>query len=107
MSVIYLPTYEDEETGEDLKHTSDYYVSYGITVSDFSGLSTNLNLSYTGKQDITDYEDGTYQTITKGGFTVANLTISKKILNTEKYGSITLRGEIQNLFDKNYEYIQG
>jgi vitamin B12 transporter len=107
VSVIYLPTYEDEETHEDLKHTSDYNVSYGITVSDFSGLSTNLNLSYTGKQDITDYEGGTYQTITKGGFTVANLTISKKILNTEKYGSITLKGEIQNLFDKNYEYIQG
>jgi len=107
VSVIYLPTYEDEETGEDLKYTSDYNVSYGITVSDFSGLSANLNLAYTGKQDITDYENGTYETITKGGFTVTNLTISKKILNTEKYGSITFKGEIQNLFDKDYEYIQG
>jgi len=107
VSVIYLPTYEDEETGEDLKHTSDYNISYGITVSDFSGLSTNLNLAYTGKQDITDYENGTYETITKGGFTITNLTVSKKILNTEKCGSITFKGEIQNLFDKDYEYIQG
>lgn len=107
VSVIYLPTYEDKETDEDLKYTSEYNVSYGITVSDFSGLSANLNLAYTGKQDITDYEGGTYKTITKGGFTVANLTISKKILNIKKYGGITLKGEIQNLFDKDYEYIQG
>ena len=107
VSVVYLPTYEDEETDEDLKYTSEYNISYGITVSDFSGFSANLNLAYTGEQDITDYEYGTYETITKGGFTVANLTVSKKILSMNKYGSITLRGEIQNLFDKDYEYNQG
>jgi vitamin B12 transporter len=107
VSVTYLSTYEDEETGEDLPYTSEYNISYGITISDFSGLSANLNLAYTGEQDITDYENGTYETITKGGFTVANLTISKKIFNLNTYGSITLRGEIQNLFNKDYEYIQG
>jgi vitamin B12 transporter len=35
------------------------------------------------------------------------LTISKKILDTEKYGGFILRGEVQNLFDKDYEYAQG
>jgi len=107
VSVIYLPTYKDKKTDEDLKYTSDLHVSYGIMVSDFSGFSANLNLAYTGKQNITDYEGGTYTTITTGSFTVANLTINKKILDTEKYGSITLKGETQNLFDKDYEYIQG
>ena len=107
VSFTYLTKYKDKEANEDLKYTSDLHVSYGITVSDFSGFSANLNLAYTGKQNITDYEGGTYATVTQGSFTVANLTISKKILSSEKYGGVTLRGEIQNLFDKDYEYVQG
>ena len=107
VSFTYYAKYKDKEANKDLKYTSDLHVSYGITVSDFSGFSANLNLAYTGKQNITDWEGGTYATITKGSFTVTNLTISKKILSSEKYGGITLRGEIQNLFDKNYEYVQG
>ncbi|MBW1794941.1 MAG: TonB-dependent receptor [Deltaproteobacteria bacterium] len=107
VSFVYLTEYEDDETGDDLKYVDKYNVSWGITISDLKGLSANLNFAHTGKQDITDYESGTYETITKDGFTVANLTISKKILNTIKYGSVALKGEIQNLFDKDYEYCQG
>ncbi|MBW2010563.1 MAG: TonB-dependent receptor [Deltaproteobacteria bacterium] len=105
----YLTEYEDEdeETDEDLQYTSDITLSYGITVSDFNGFFANLNFAYLGEQDITDYEGGTYQVIKKGGFTVANLTVSKKIADSEKYGGLTLRGEIQNLFEKDYEYVQG
>ena len=109
ISFVYLTEYEDKETGEDLKYTSDLHVSYGITVSDFAGFSANLNFAYTGKQKIDDWESGLWPApvIEKGNFTVANFTISKKILDTEKYGGFTLRGEIQNLFDKDYEYAQG
>ena len=107
VSFTCLTKYKDKEANEDLKYASDLHVSYGITVSDLDGFSANLNLAYTGKQDITDYEGGTYATITKGSFTVANLTVSKKILDAEKYGSVILKGEIQNLFDKDYEYAQG
>ena len=103
----YLTKYKDKETNKDLEYTSNLNVSYGITVSDLDGFSANLNLAYTGKQDITDYEGGTYATITKGSFTVANLTVSKRILDAEKYGRVTLKGEIRNLFDKDYEYAQG
>jgi vitamin B12 transporter len=109
VSFVCLTEYEDKETGEDLKYTSDLQVSYGITVSDFAGFSANLNFAYTGKQKIDDWESGLWPAtvIEKGNFTVANLTISKKILDTEKYGGFTLRGEVQNLFDKDYEYAQG
>jgi len=107
VSFTCLTKYKDKEANEDLKYTSDLHVSYGITVSDLGGFSANLNLAYTGKQNITDYEGGTYATITQGSFTFANLTISKKILDAEKYGSVTLKGEIQNLFDKDYKYAQG
>ncbi|MBU2621439.1 MAG: TonB-dependent receptor [Proteobacteria bacterium] len=112
VSFTYLTKYKDKEANEDLNYTSDLHVSYGITVSDFSGFSANLNLAYTGKQNIDDWESAGPPTwvapvIEKGSFTVANLTVSKKILDAEKYGSVTLKGEIQNLFDKDYEYVQG
>ena len=107
VSLTYLAKYKDKEANEDLLYTSDLHVSYGITVSDLDGFSANLNLAYTGKQNITDYEGGTYATITKGSFTVTNLTVSKRILDAGRYGSVTLKGEIQNLFDKDYEYAQG
>jgi len=108
VSFTYLTKYKDKEANEDLKYTSDLHVSYGITVSDFSGFSANLNLAYTGKQKIDDWESGwPAPVIEKGSFTVANLTVSKKILSSEKYGGVTLRGEIQNLFDEDYEYVKG
>jgi len=37
----------------------------------------------------------------------ADLNISKNIMNFKKYGKITLKGSIKNLFNKNYEYVQG
>ena len=41
VSFVYLTKYKDKETGEDLKYTSDANVSFGITFSDFKGLSSN------------------------------------------------------------------
>ena len=110
VSFTYLTKYKDKEANEDLKYTSDWHVSYGITISDYDGFSANLNFTYTGKQDIDDWRNADPVTwvaprIEKGSFTVANFTIAKKILSTEKYGGITLKGEIQNLFDKDYEYV--
>jgi vitamin B12 transporter len=110
-SFVYLTEYEDEETGEDLKYISDLHISYGITISDLNGLSANLNFAYTGEQKVEDWENyawpGPVEVIKKGGFTVANFTISKKILDYKKYGGLTLRSEIQNLLDKEYEYVKG
>jgi vitamin B12 transporter len=111
VSFTYLTRYKDKEADEDLKYTSDIHVSYGITVSDLDGFSANLNLAYTGKQKIDDWENSGPPTwvapvIEKGSFTVANFTISKRIIDSEKYGGVTLRGEINNLFDKDYNYVK-
>ncbi|MFW6147593.1 MAG: TonB-dependent receptor plug domain-containing protein [Thermodesulfobacteriota bacterium] len=104
---VYLTTYRDKEAREDLQYISDRHISYGISVYDLQGFSANLNFAYTGNQKITDYEGGTYATITKDAFTVAHLTIRKKIFDNEACGGLTVRGEIQNLFEKDYEYVQG
>jgi len=105
---VCLTKYEDDETHDELQYMSDFNLSYGITVSDLNGLSANLNFAYMGKQYVTDYESGwPYQEIRKGGFTVVNLTISKEILDLGEQGGLTLRGEIQNLFEKNYEHVKG
>jgi len=109
VSFVYLTEYKDKETGEDLKYTPDLNVSYGITFSDFNGFSSNLNFSYNGEQWVDDWESGVWPApvIKKGSFTVANFTITKRILDFQKYGSMTLKGEIQNLFNKNYSYVNG
>ncbi len=109
INFAYLTQYEDDETDRDLEDVNKCNVSWGITASDLKGFSANLNLAYAGKQKIKDYESGIYPypVIETGGFTVANLTISKRIFDFNEYGGITLRGEVQNLFDKDYEYAQG
>lgn len=107
VNLTYLNEYKDKETRQDLLYTSDLQVSYGITVSDFDGFSTNLVLCYTGEQKIQDWVGGTGLTIKHRSFTTANLTVSKRLFKSPKYGDVTLRGEIQNLFDKDCEYVQG
>ncbi|MDY6909787.1 MAG: TonB-dependent receptor [Thermodesulfobacteriota bacterium] len=70
-----------------------------------------LNLAYTGKKDVDDWLNAGPPTwvapvVEEGGFTVATLTVSKKILDFDRFGGLTLRGEINNLFDKDYEYVK-
>lgn len=106
---VYLFKYEDDETHEDLKYTSDWNTSCGVNLLGLKGFSGNLNFTYLGKQKVDDWESGIWPTpvITKGGFTLANLTASYKIFERKRYGNLTLKGEIRNLFDKNYAYVKG
>ena len=109
ISFTYLTEYEDDETHEDLKYTSDLLLSYGVAVSDFDGFSARINLTYTGEQDIDVYDPVTYVKTRqeKGGFTVANLSVRKRLLDFNDSGELSLNGAIQNLFDKDYAYIKG
>lgn len=112
VSFTYLTKYEDDQTGKDLKYTEKENVSYGIAVSNRKDLSAGLNFVYTGKKMIDDWENAGPPTwvapeIEEGGFTVANLTLSKKLLDFKQYGGITLKGEIQNLFDEDYHFVKG
>lgn len=113
INFTYLDEYEDDETDDDLHYVSDLLVSYGLSVSDFRGFSMRLNFAYTGEQDVEDWEDYDWmsmaepEVIEKGGFTAANLTVEKKIVDFSRFGGLTLRGEIRNLLDKDYAYVKG
>jgi len=107
---VRLTNYRDKENHEDLKYISDWNVSYGMTLSDYNGLAANLNIAYVGRQYIDDWRNAgpptwTAPVVEKGSFNVANLTISKKVVDTENFGDLTLKAEIENLFDKDYEYV--
>jgi vitamin B12 transporter len=106
INFTYLTELEDEEAEDDLFYVSDMNVSYGISIADNNGFATRLNLSYVGDQDIQVYDPEPTR-IKKGGFTVADLTIQKRVLDFNSYGDLSLRGEVRNLFDKDYSYVKG
>lgn len=107
----YLTQYEDDATGEDLKYTPDWTASYGISFSDWKGLAATFNIVYSGKQSVEDWENQVWpndpEIITLGSATVASLTISKTLLASDRWGSLTLKGDITNLFNQDYAYING
>ena len=109
VSLTYLDRFKDLDNNEDLKYVSDLNASYGIYANDYQGFSARLNFVYTGEQTIEDWETGAFPAPIKsyGGFTVADLSISKKILDFQENGSFTLSGEATNLFDSDYAYVKG
>ena len=107
INATFLTEYEDEETGQDLQYTSDTSLSTGIIASDGEGTFCRFNVAYYSEQDITDYESGSNQTVELGDITVADLTAAYRFLETDDYGSFTVRGEIGNLFDEDYAFVKG
>jgi vitamin B12 transporter len=105
-SFTYLNEYTDEENNKDLQYTPEWTASYGLRFANPDiGFSSSLNFTYNSDQDITDYA-GTGKT-TLDGFTTADLVVSKTLLSFEKYGDISMKAEIRNLFDEAYEVVQG
>jgi len=109
LNFVYLTKYEDEDTGEDLTYTNKMNAAYGVRISDHEGFSGYINFAYTGKRKINDWESSPWigPVIELGGFTVANLSLSKKIIEVGKWGGLTLKGDIQNLFDTDYAHAKG
>lgn len=107
----YLTEFEDEDENRDLYYTPDWTASYGVTFSDWNGLSATFNVVYTGDQSVEDYENWNYvdpvEIVTLGSSTVASLTLTKTLLSSDRWGKLTLKGDITNLFNSDYEYVKG
>jgi vitamin B12 transporter len=107
-NIVYILTRKDEDTEETLKYVEKISANWGIYIGSQKDFSIDWNFAYHGNQWIDDWESGwPAPVIKKGGFVISNLTISKKVLNLNKLGAISLRGEIRNLFNKDYSYVKG
>ncbi|HIQ36518.1 MAG TPA: TonB-dependent receptor [Desulfocapsa sulfexigens] len=64
-------------------------------------------MAYAGSQDVIDYESGyPYQDMKLDANIVTDLTASYRFYENERIGALTLRGEIQNLFDEDSAYVK-
>jgi vitamin B12 transporter len=106
IDMTWLTRYEDDATGEDLTYISDRTLSTGLSFADGAGLSGRVNFTYTGPQQVDDWEE-TYKVVTLDSFVVTDLSLSYRFLRSEKYGDYTIRGELRNLFDEDYAYVKG
>ncbi len=96
-SFSYLTEFTDERANQDLWYLPEWTASYGLKFADSdSGFSSCLNFSYIDKQTIGAQEES-------DSYTVADLTVSKTLLSFEKYGDVSLKAEIRNLFNEAYE----
>ena len=105
VNFVYLTEYEDGETGEDLQYVSDLTLSAGLDIGKPDLFNVKFTLAHTGDQQVYDWSAG--EEVTKKAFTVANLTARYKIYETANGNTFWLRGEIDNLFDRDYEYVVG
>ncbi len=109
LNLTILTTYEDDTTGEDLQYISGSNYSTGLLINNSDGFFCRFNVAYSGSQEVKDWESGDYPApvVTLSSTTVADLTTSWKFYENDRLGAFTLRGEIRNLFDKDYAYVKG
>ncbi|MDR1039143.1 MAG: TonB-dependent receptor [Deltaproteobacteria bacterium] len=101
-TVNYVPQAPNE-----LPNIPDLLVSYGISFEYPSvHLSARLNANYFGKEWRQDWEDPTYLATggdppweRTGGFTVVDLSVSKRILDFEDKGYLQLDAKVGNVLD--------
>jgi vitamin B12 transporter len=108
-SFVYHDTSRDLENHQDLKYINTWHSAYGVRVADDDGLSARLNFAYSGRQIIDDRQSGVLPApeVEMGGFTVADVTVSKRLVAFRDAGSLLLRGDIANLLDTEYAYVKG
>lgn len=106
VSFTYLSEFEDEDADQDLQYTPEWTASYGVRLANPAvGFESKLNFSYVDEQDINDYEGTGEDTL--DGYTVADLSISKQLLSFDPYGHLSIKADVLNLFDEDYEAVQG
>uniref|UniRef100_Q3ARU9 TonB-dependent receptor-related protein n=1 Tax=Chlorobium chlorochromatii (strain CaD3) TaxID=340177 RepID=Q3ARU9_CHLCH len=104
----YLLEHKDNATGDDLLYTPEWNASTGVRLQHTNGLSAALNVTATGSSNVQDYESNSGKVITKGGFSVVNLSASKKFtLDKQERRAITIKAEVDNLLDRDYQYVKG
>ncbi|THF62587.1 TonB-dependent receptor [Pseudothauera rhizosphaerae] len=82
--------------------TASYGIRFSHPASKFSG---NLNFSFYGKQYGGRSNVGDGPLVGFGNFTVANLSLRKRLWEAGERSSVDLKVDINNLFDETYSYL--
>ena len=103
LNFTYFDRYRDLDKDEDLKYINEMNASYGVGLKMPYDLSARLNFAYHGRKWVDDWETGMGEDVEKGGFTVADLSLSKELFDS----SCSIGASVGNLFDKDYAYVLG
>ena len=106
----YLFEFRDIEGDRDLSYTPEWNASTGLRLHDAQGFASSVNVAFTGKTIVQDWESASGAYVTKGSFAVVNITASKKFpfkgASPDGRG-ITLKASVNNLLDRDYQYVVG
>lgn len=113
VNLTYMMTYEGRDSSGQpwtkLPYVTDVNIGYGVRFSyPEYAFTTTLNFAYFGNEKIQNYKNGApwpYETINHGKFTVVDWTARKQLFDTDGYGKIDIKVEINNLFDQKYAYV--
>ena len=104
----YDKHFDDGRPDEVIRYIPEWNLSAGIRLRDTEGFSGVFNLAYFGKTEVQDWSTWPAGEVTKGAFYVANMSLAKKFtVGDSNATSFTVRGSVENLFDRNYEYVLG
>ncbi len=95
--------------GERLQYLSDWEAGFGLNFSHPEwGLDADLSFTYYGEQRQSDWSPtGNGKEIETGNVVITDLTVTKTLWDWDDYGKLSVRGELRNLFDKDYELMNG
>ena len=109
VNITHLLKYEDAE-GTKIPNVSNVDLAYGLNFQNPEmGLDVDLRFTYYGHRYDTEFDPFTYASSTKktGGDTTADLFVSKLIHSWEGVGALSVKGELLNMFDVNYNTVLG
>lgn len=94
--------YEDGQ-GKDVQYVREWTAGFGVNYSHPSiGLEVDLCFTYLGDQKETNFNTYPSSVITTGGDVTADLTVVKTLHEWEDYGRLSMKGELRNIFNKEY-----
>lgn len=105
-----MTKYEDED-GVKVRSIADKTIGYGVRFNDPGyDLSASINASYFGTQRVNDNKPGSptrNRDIDHGKFNVVNLNLQKGLIDFEDNGKLGVKVQVNNLFDREYDYTYG
>ncbi len=104
----YVSHFDDGSPDEDIRYLPEWNLVTGLRVRDTGGFSGTFNVAFFGETLVQDWSSWPARDVVKGSFCVANLSLAKKFpLGQAGAASMTVKGGVENLFDRDYEYVRG